>query len=277
MGAAHRPQLDRQPTPRSALTGPVVSPSEASASHTADSDGERGREHGPRWAIFSGSELPGPARAIPAAGRRPDRTEPGLVEAVVGAVRKLCAAGPIALAVDDLYGADGSTLGIVDRLGPAVTALPVLVGHLAGPSRPPGWLACGPGDATRVGSRVAGGPFGPRPPAGSGRVGRRGTIHGRCRKPASSSPPVRPVPDGWRCRRVLWAGGPATRPPGGGSDVAARPGGLLPVTVSVAMSLPPEPLERTVPVHTWFGPRLVAVGVSSTFETPTLTPTLPTA
>jgi DNA-binding NarL/FixJ family response regulator len=72
------------------------------------------------------------------AGDGADRTEPRLVEAMVAAVEKLCAAGPVALAVDDLHWADGSTLRVLDRLGRAASHLPLLVcGAFRPAPRPP--------------------------------------------------------------------------------------------------------------------------------------------
>lgn len=58
---------------------------------------------------------------------RPDQTEPRLVEAMVAVVEKLCAASPVALAVDDLHWADGPTLRVLDRLARTAAQLPLLV------------------------------------------------------------------------------------------------------------------------------------------------------
>lgn len=72
------------------------------------------------------------------AGGGGDQTEPRLVEAMVAAVEKLCAAGPVALAIDDLHWADGSTLRVLDRLARAAAHLPLLVCGCFRPSpRPP--------------------------------------------------------------------------------------------------------------------------------------------
>ena len=72
------------------------------------------------------------------AGHGADQTEPRLVEAMVAVVEKLCAAGPVALAVDDLHWADGSTLRVLDRLGRAAAHLPMLVcGAFRPAPRPP--------------------------------------------------------------------------------------------------------------------------------------------
>ena len=72
------------------------------------------------------------------AGGEPDQTEPRLVEAMVAVVEKLCAAGPVALALDDLHWADGSTLRVLDRIGRAAAQLPLLIcGAFRPAPRPP--------------------------------------------------------------------------------------------------------------------------------------------
>ena len=71
-------------------------------------------------------------------GDQTDQTEPRLVEAMVAVVEKLCAAGPVALAVDDLHWADGSTLRVLDRLARTAAQLPLLVCATYRPApRPP--------------------------------------------------------------------------------------------------------------------------------------------
>jgi DNA-binding CsgD family transcriptional regulator len=72
------------------------------------------------------------------AGNQPDQTEPRLVEAMVAVVEKLCAAGPVVLALDDLHWADGSTLRVLDRLARTAAQLPLLVCAAFRPApRPP--------------------------------------------------------------------------------------------------------------------------------------------
>ena len=72
------------------------------------------------------------------AGDQPDQTEPRLVEAMVAVVEKLCAAGPVVLALDDLHWADGSTLRVLDRLARTAAQLPLLVCAAFRPApRPP--------------------------------------------------------------------------------------------------------------------------------------------
>jgi len=71
-------------------------------------------------------------------GGQPDQTEPRLVEAMVAIVEKLCAAGPVVLALDDLHWADGSTVRVFDRLARAAAQLPLLVcGSFRPVPRPP--------------------------------------------------------------------------------------------------------------------------------------------
>lgn len=72
------------------------------------------------------------------AGDQPNQSEPRLIEAMVAVVEKLCAAGPVVLALDDLHWADGSTLRVLDRLVRAATQLPLLVcGAFRPAPRPP--------------------------------------------------------------------------------------------------------------------------------------------
>jgi DNA-binding CsgD family transcriptional regulator len=72
------------------------------------------------------------------AGDQAVQTEPRLVEAMVAVVEKLCAAGPVVLAIDDLHWADASTLRVLDRLGRAAAQLPLLVcGAFRPAPRPP--------------------------------------------------------------------------------------------------------------------------------------------